>query len=84
VKEDQSNNTYHVENANGVQWWYHHEALEKATGERLSVGDMVILIDNYADFGDAKQGPLKPGAGLRYAPCARARRQIVMNGLTCI
>jgi hypothetical protein len=30
-------------------------------GARLSVGDLVTLTKTYADFGDASEGPLKPG-----------------------
>jgi hypothetical protein len=44
-------------------------------GIRLSVGDMVKLTNNYADFGDAECGPLKPGVFLEF----RHYHMIVLN-----
>jgi hypothetical protein len=49
---------YEVETADGSEWWYQQGALEIV---RLSVGDKVKLTKQYADFGDASNGPLKPG-----------------------
>ena len=60
-----------MKTSEGAKWWYKEEALEQCQsngaivqkGSRLSVGDMVKLTKKYADFGDASEGPLKPGPG---------------------
>ena len=53
---------YEVETADGSEWWYQQGALKIVhKGTRLSVGDKVKLTKRYADFGDASNGPLKPG-----------------------
>jgi hypothetical protein len=62
ITVDQSEMPYEVETADGSEWWYQQGALKivhKRT--RLSVGDKVKLAKRYADFGDASNGPLKPG-----------------------